>query len=114
MAEAADALRIVYDDYNDVLRVFTTAEAVESIAVPGGDVTVLVSETLDRCVGLVFERYLPLIKRGLLSDEVPDEAAIKLSMTMLESIIPPLLRGCAPIAKDRVANWLEFVDRSRR
>ena len=115
MAEASEALTIDYDPTNDVLRVWTSPEPVDAIAVPGGVVTVLVSESLDRVVGMVFDSYLPNVKRRLAEagvDPLPNEALLEIGRALLANVVPPMMEQCAPVAKDAVASWLNFVGRA--
>lgn len=112
MASPHEALRIDYDQHNDVLRVLTTPEPVPSIAVPGTGVTILVSEKQDQIVGMVFEHYLPMIRRSLPENlqKIPEDALVQVSMGVIENCVPPMLSSCAPAVKDQIAQWLEAVD----
>lgn len=106
----AEAVRILYDASTDVLRVFTTPEPVESIAVPGPSVTVLVSENLDRVVGIVFEHFASTMSANLSPASRDDpERLFREARGTIENLIPPLLESLAPQAKDRVAEWRELL-----
>lgn len=110
MAEESGPLKIDYDRVNDVLRIL--AEDVgEAIAVPSEHTTVLVSDSLDRCIGLVFESYLAGLKGSLsraISD-LGDDFVLEVALNAVESVAEPLMSQCAPTAKDAVARWLEIA-----
>jgi hypothetical protein len=62
MDQTAETLRLDYDRENDVLRALF-GDTANAIAIPRGDVTILVSEDLTRIVGVVFEDYAGMLKR---------------------------------------------------
>lgn len=109
MTTPAEPLTTRYDAHNDVLRVLTTAEPEPAIAVPGNGVTMLVSEDRERVVGLVFERYRPVVLERVPEalQNAPEEALLEYSMAVLEHVLPPLLASCAPAAQQQIAEWLE-------
>lgn len=113
MAEIDETLTVEYDPTNDVLRVLAVPYASDPIAVPTGGVFVLVSEGLDRVVGIVFPSYLPRIRMGLPegSENVSDEALLQVSTSVMANIFPVLMRETAPLAKDAIAMWMAYAPR---
>jgi hypothetical protein len=115
MAESPEALSVNYDSTNDVLYVMTSNEECDPIAVPGPEnTTILITEDLDRVVGIVIEHFLPTLRAQLPESlrKQDDELLVRVSMGMVQTLLIPVLRHYGPPAKDQVARWLEFVDQA--
>lgn len=101
-----------YDAESDVLRVFFEPPTSDTIAHPTGGMTILVSSTLDRVVGIVFEHYAGSLTRTRTLSEMTDEARERLfeeTRSTIEGLAPVIAQSVGPVAKDRIAHWMEMV-----
>jgi len=101
-----------YDPDTQVLRVRAVEEPGPAVAVPGPDMTILVSEDLDHLVGIDI-LDLPLFTKQYLADVPPatGQDLFEAIRPRLESLMSLLSRNLGPWAKDRVAQWDELVGR---
>lgn len=112
MAEANSPMIIDYDAESDVLRVFFEPPTPDTIAHSTGGMTVIVSSSLDRVVGIVFEHYAGAITKTRNLSELTDkdrEQLFETSRGMIEGLAPVIAQSVGPVAKDRIAHWMEVV-----
>jgi hypothetical protein len=110
MVKTGETVNLDYDAENDVLWALAEKPDTETIAIPGGPITVLVSGNLDRVVGLVFEHYASMLQKSRPDlKALPGPVVFESSKDLLEPVVDSMIRSFGPIAKDRVARWLELT-----
>lgn len=110
MAAAHDPVILDYDAENDVLRAFVEKPSADALAVPRGGVTVIVTEDLDRPIGIVVEPFLarhPAAEN--LRDATARAAYFQGERHHLSVVMSLLIQSVAPLAKDDAARWMEIV-----
>ncbi len=112
MAETDETLIVDYDADSDVLRVFVETPTADAVAVPtSGAITVLVSESLDRTIGVVFEHFVGMLKktRTMWATEAERQKIFEESRETIISLIPAMLPSMGLQAKDSAARWHELI-----
>lgn len=106
MAAPYDPMIVAYDSDNDILRVFVEPPREDAVAVPGDrGITMLVTDELDRPIGVVIERFVG--RENPKSNRREREEVFEGYRDVVESFVPRLIRSFGPLAKDRAAAWLE-------
>ncbi len=109
-----DEIRLIYCPDTDVVQV-SISEYLrgQTVAVPLEDMTILVSEDLDRIVGIDILDMPSFVQQAVSDALIPGgitgEELFEAAKPHLSAIMSMLARNLGPIAKEKVRAWDESV-----
>ena len=113
MDTSNDPVRIDYDAELDVLRVALEPWPEDAVAIGDPDAVLMVDQATWRLLGIVFEDFLGMLERQAKLRRPESAAARRESfehwLPLLRGAIPTLAAALAPVAKERLTDWLRLA-----
>lgn len=111
-----DEPKLIYNPDTDVVQAaFTERVPSDAVAVPGEDLTILVSETLGRVVAIDIQDLPTFVRRYVPERVVPadlhGEELFAAARPYLQALMRLFARNLGPVAKDTIRLWDELAQR---
>ena len=113
METSSETLRIDYDEDLDVLRVALEPWPEDAVAIGDSAAVAMVEERSGRVLGFVFEDFLGMLEHNLHRTRPETAEARRKSfehwLPFLRGATPAFAMALAPVAKERLTDWLRLA-----